>query len=209
MCFWLKCCKRQVGGVFHPSDRVCPVLLQAKVIRPMVSCLARVLLLPAAVMAATSFQTEYDGIGDLPSSTAKRQTSGWKPDDSSGKYPVYMFLLGTGDIFENDYNAVDYLTSYMACKGFIAAVPDYPNKAFCMRTCRDGECEASLLGMFGMTEPQGKIGQPEKARSVKKALDVLCAMPEADCPLFQATVKEHGCHLDCHLSTIVSLPSCL
>merc|ERR1719229_1504504 len=100
----------------------------------------------------------------------------------------------------------------MACNGFIAALPDYANQDFCMSPCEDFTGDA--MCNYTMAEyyndqygyevlPVERIGTPEKARSLKKAIDVLCAMPEADCSLGVA-VSGHsqGAFTSSYLATI-------
>lgn len=102
--------------------------------------------------------------------------------DASGKFPVFMWLAGTFD----HYNAtvLETFTEYMASKGYIAAIPEYQVFDFCMSPCLDDRCPLSLGKLVGIdTGAVGKIGQPEKVRALKKALDVLCALPKADCSL--------------------------
>lgn len=119
-----------------------------------------------------------------------------------------MWIMGTFDKFDNTEpymsNIYDNFTEHMASKGYIAAIPDYQNLDFCLDPCADTQCAHSLSAAIGIpTGAIGKIGQPEKNRGLMKALDVLCALPQADCSLGVAVAgHSQGAYSAVQLATI-------
>jgi hypothetical protein len=110
--------------------------------------------------------------------------------------------MGTYDRFE----AVGYdpILEHMASRGYIAAMPDYPNEDFCVDACGDYPCILSLGDAFGIDAgPIGEISQPEKVRALAKALDSICALADADCALGVAVAGfSQGAYNSVMLSTM-------
>jgi hypothetical protein len=104
-------------------------------------------------------------------------------DEYSGPpFPAFVWLMGTYDQFEA--TGYDPILNYMASKGYVAAMPDYPNEDFCLDACGDYPCVESLGDAFGIDAgPIGELSQPEKVRGLVKALDSICALADADCAL--------------------------
>ena len=104
-------------------------------------------------------------------------------DEYSGPpFPAFVWLMGTYDRFEA--TVYDPILNYMASKGYVAAMPDYPNEDFCLDACGDYPCVYSLGDEYGIDAgPIGELSQPEKVRSLVKALDSICALADADCAL--------------------------
>jgi len=134
----------------------------------------------------------------------------WTPA-SNVKLPVFMWIMGTFDHFDNTppytKNIFDDFAEYMAGKGYIAAIPDYQNQDMCLNICLDAQCPMSLSEKYlgRSTGPIGKIAQPEKNRGLSKAMDVLCALPQADCSLGVAVAgHSQGAFTTVQLATIDS-----
>lgn len=127
----------------------------------------------------------------------------WTPT-GSGKFPVFMWIMGAYDEFDPySVNMYDKFTEYMAGKGYISAIPEYSNKDACLNPCADAPCSLSLSQVAGKsTGAFSKLGNSEKVRGLKKALDVLCALPQADCSSGVAAAgHSHGAFLVVQLAT--------
>jgi pimeloyl-ACP methyl ester carboxylesterase len=122
-------------------------------------------------VAIKEFQATYKGGHD-----EEYQMKGFHPE-GKGKFPVYVYLPGTGDTPGNPQD-MEYV-KYMAGKEFVAATIEYQNGDMCFSLCQDGgECKLSFFSMLGLGTT---ITTFEKARKIKNALDVLCQHENADC----------------------------
>jgi dienelactone hydrolase len=135
------------------------------------------MLTASTIISQATYKSPRYGPGQSVDTSIKVMTP-----DGAGKFPVFMWLMGTGDEFAADtYNE---FATFMANAGYIAAIPDYSNEDMCMNICGDASCTLSLMQLYSVNTGDIKnIGQPEKVRALMKALDVLCAMPKADCSL--------------------------
>lgn len=100
-----------------------------------------------------------------------RTIVGFEPDGISAGLPVFVWVMGTGDVF--DAPVQDSWIQAMTNRGFISARVDYPN---------------SMDGIFGGGFAYDCVihlncfsGFKEKASLIPEVLSKLCARPRASC----------------------------
>ena len=116
--------------------------------------------LTTAVYAQSTFNTTYKG-GSTSSCGTTYNIRGMEPS-SSGKYPVYIHIGGTGESYTSAWAMA--AVEAMAQKGFVAATIEYDNGSF-------GTC--STIGQRAKC-----IFDQAKAAS---AITTICARSKADC----------------------------
>lgn len=114
----------------------------------------------SAALAQTAFTASYRG-GTTSLCTTSYTIAGYEPS-TTGKYPVYIHTVGTGE----DYNSELAMTQVkaMAAKGFVAASVQYSSGSF-------GSC--SSIGAKAKCIFNGS--------SSTSAIATLCARAKADC----------------------------
>ena len=116
--------------------------------------------LGASAFAQTAFSTTYrGGTSSLCSSTYT--VKGYEPS-ATGKYPVYVHIVGTGETYDGELAMTQ--VQAMANKGFVAATVEYSNGSF-------GSC--STIGT--------KARCIFNSGSSNSAIAKLCARSKADC----------------------------
>eukprot|EP00316_Scyphosphaera_apsteinii_P011644 CAMPEP_0119319430 /NCGR_PEP_ID=MMETSP1333-20130426/49335_1 /TAXON_ID=418940 /ORGANISM="Scyphosphaera apsteinii, Strain RCC1455" /LENGTH=421 /DNA_ID=CAMNT_0007325835 /DNA_START=51 /DNA_END=1316 /DNA_ORIENTATION=+ len=113
---------------------------------------------------------EYDSSGGamyglVENGVSRRPIAGFEPLGTQ-QLPIFVFIMGTGDNFLSPVD-VELLWG-MAQRGFISATVDYPNPYSELQTSNPDNDDWFLW----------KAG-----RIFPAALDVLCALPRADCSL--------------------------
>lgn len=117
----------------------------------------------AALAATTSFSMTYSGAGTSGGSCGFSYTiSGVEPATSGAKYPVFIYMVGTAETY-NNASAMAAVNS-MANKGYVAATVEYADPQF-------GNC--SVLGAKASC-----IFNPNSSAS---AITQLCSRANADC----------------------------
>ncbi|WOB08250.1 hypothetical protein [Piscinibacter gummiphilus] len=113
-----------------------------------------------SALAQTAFTSSYRG-GTSSLCTSSYTITGYEPS-TSGKYPVYIHTVGTGE----DYNSELTMTQVkaMAAKGFVAASVEYASGSF-------GSC--STIGAKARCIFNGS--------NSNSAIAKLCARAKADC----------------------------
>ena len=114
----------------------------------------------ATALAQTAFSTTYrGGTSSLCSSTYT--VKGYEPT-ATGKYPVYVHIVGTGETYDGELAMTQ--VQAMAAKGFVAATVEYSNGSF--GTCSDIGTKAKCI--FDSSKTTSAIAK-------------LCARGKADC----------------------------
>eukprot|EP00928_Gymnodinium_smaydae_P049683 TRINITY_DN3336_c0_g1_i11.p1 TRINITY_DN3336_c0_g1~~TRINITY_DN3336_c0_g1_i11.p1 ORF type:complete len:606 (-),score=100.70 TRINITY_DN3336_c0_g1_i11:262-2055(-) len=126
--------------------------------------------------------TNYVGVGISVGSEATWRIEGVKPKLGSG-FPVYIWING----FKNSFLAVadQKLLLAMAERGFIAAQVAYDRLGWTGDVC----AAVDTLDKYAPSRGQESVSARTKAKSMVKAIDVLCSLDGADC---SRGVAAHG-----------------
>eukprot|EP00928_Gymnodinium_smaydae_P048073 TRINITY_DN3211_c0_g1_i2.p1 TRINITY_DN3211_c0_g1~~TRINITY_DN3211_c0_g1_i2.p1 ORF type:complete len:645 (+),score=105.34 TRINITY_DN3211_c0_g1_i2:61-1995(+) len=141
------------------------------------------------------FSTSYSGVGDSVGSEVPWRIEGARPKDKSGA-PVYVWITGWTNSFFADADMTFVLE--MAKRGYVAAQAGYEHLGWTGDVC----APLDTMDQYAPTKQYQSVSARTKAKSLVKAVDVLCATDGADC---SKGVAVHGFSMGTWLAALLPM----
>eukprot|EP00928_Gymnodinium_smaydae_P002172 TRINITY_DN10766_c0_g2_i2.p1 TRINITY_DN10766_c0_g2~~TRINITY_DN10766_c0_g2_i2.p1 ORF type:complete len:645 (-),score=87.73 TRINITY_DN10766_c0_g2_i2:105-2039(-) len=141
------------------------------------------------------FSTTYTGVGDSVGSEVPWRIEGVRPKYPSG-VPAYAWITGWTNSFFADADMTFILE--MAKRGFVAAQVAYEHLGWTGDVC----ARVNSMDRYAPTKQYQSVSARTKAKSLVKAVDVLCETRGADC---SKGVAVHGFSMGTWIAVLLSM----